>query len=156
MMDFSRTVEVASPIDEVWALVGDVAAVAGCIPGVKDLEMTGADSFTCRLAQHVGSVKADFALTTRLEVDEGKRTAVASSEGNDRGLSSTVNATQRFALSAVPGGRTRVDITADVRITGRIATFGHRIIGAKAQQVTVEAVRNVDRLLEARRSGQAS
>jgi carbon monoxide dehydrogenase subunit G len=46
-----------------------------------------------------------------------------------------------------------VSINADVQITGRIATVGHRIIGAKAEQVTVEAIRNVEQLLASRQAG---
>jgi carbon monoxide dehydrogenase subunit G len=154
-MDFSRTVEVAAPIAEVWALTADIEAVAGCIPGVRDLEMVGPGEFTCLLVQHVGSVKAAFALRSSLLVDEASRTVTASSTGQDRGLGSAVKAAQTFVLSAA-GDRTRVSIEADVQITGRIATFGHRIIGAKAEQVTVEAIRNVDLLLASRRAAAGS
>ena len=148
-MDFSRTVDISAPIDEVWALTSDIEAVAECIPGVRDLEMTGPDEFTCKLVQHVGSVKAAFALRTRLQVDKEARTVVTTSEGRDRSLASTVKAVQTFTISP-EGGGTQVHISADVQITGRIANFGHRIIGAKAEQVTVEAIRNVQGLLTAR------
>lgn len=148
-MEFSRTVEVDAPIDEVWALTADIEAVAGCIPGIRDLEMVGPGEFTCLLVQHVGSVKATFALRSSLQVGEANRTVTATSTGQDRGLGSSVKATQKFVLSAA-GDRTQVSIEADVQITGRIATFGHRIISAKAEQVTVEAIRNVDALLASR------
>lgn len=151
-MDFSRTVEIAAPFDDVWALVGDIPAAAGCIPGVRDLEMVGDDAFTCVLEQKVGSVKAKFSLKCRLSVDAGSRVVDVTSEGQDRSLGSTVKATQRFTIAS-DGATTRVDIVADVQISGRIATFGHRIIAAKAEQVTVDAVRNVDTLLAERRAG---
>ena len=35
-------------------------------------------------------------------------------------------------------------------MTGKIATFGQRIIAAKAEQVTVETLRNLSKLLEER------
>jgi carbon monoxide dehydrogenase subunit G len=149
-VDFSRTVDICAPIDEVWALTGDIEAVAGCIPGVRDLEMTGPGEFTCTLVQHVGSVKAAFALRSRLQVDDAARTVVTTSEGRDPRLASTVKAVQTFTITD-DGGKARVHISADVQITGRIATFGHRIIAAKAEQVTVEAIRNVEDLLTARR-----
>jgi uncharacterized protein len=151
-MDFSRTVEVAAPMADVWALAGDIPAAASCIPGVQELEMVGPGEFTCLLVQHVGSVKAKFALRTKLVVDDATRTVVTTSDGVDRSLGSTVKATQTFSLSD-HGDTTGVDIKADVQIAGRIATFGHRIIATKAEQVTVEAIRNVDMLLESRRTG---
>jgi len=149
-MDFSRTVDVAASMDELWALTGDIESVAGCIPGVRDLEMAGPDEFTCKLVQHVGSVKASFVLRTQMQVDEATRTVSTTSSGQDRGLGSSVKATQTFVLTEAGAG-TQVDITADVQVTGRIATFGHRIIGAKAEQVTVQAIRNVEQLLAERR-----
>src|ERR1700738_3050149 len=127
-VDYSRTVEVAAPLEDVWALAADIPAVAGCIPGVKDLKMVGADEFSCLLVQHVGSVKASFALRTRLQVDAATRTVITTIEGQDRALSSTVKATQVFELSDAGGSKTLVDIKADIQISGRIATFGHRII----------------------------
>jgi uncharacterized protein len=149
-VDFSRTVDIGASIDEVWALTADIPAVAGCIPGVRDLEIVGPDEFTCKLVQHVGSVKATFALRIHLQIDKGARTVVTSSAGQDRVLASSVKAVQTFGIAA-HGDRTQVTINADVQITGRIATFGHRIIAAKAEQVTVEAIRNVEELLAARR-----
>jgi carbon monoxide dehydrogenase subunit G len=148
-VEFSRIVDIAAPAENVWALTADIEAVAGCIPGVRDLEMTGPGEFTCKLIQRVGSVKAAFALRTRLQVDVAARTVVTTSEGQDRSLASTVKAVQTFVITD-EGGKTQVRISAEVQITGKIATFGNRIIGAKAEQVTVEAIRNVEDLLAAR------
>jgi carbon monoxide dehydrogenase subunit G len=149
-MDFSRTVDVAATPDEVWALTDDIEAVAACIPGVRDLEMVGPGEFTCKLVQHVGSVKAAFALRTQLQVDEAQHTIVTTSSGQDRSLGSSVKAVQTFGV-APAGDKTQVSINADVQITGRIATFGHRVIAGKAEQVTVAAIRNVEQLLASRR-----
>jgi uncharacterized protein len=150
-MEFSRTVEVNAPLEDVWGLAADIPAVAACIPGVRDVRMTGAEEFTCKLVQRVGSVKANFALSTRLRTDDATKTVVTTSEGQDMGLG-TVKASQTFLLSPDGDDRTSVEIQAEVQISGRIATFGHRIIGAKAEQVTVEAIKNVNALLESRRA----
>jgi carbon monoxide dehydrogenase subunit G len=149
-MEFSRTVEIDAPFDVVWALVNDVPSVATCIPGVSGVEMSGPTAFTCKLVQRVGSAKANFDLSSTLEVNEETKEVVAQSDGKDRALGSTVSARQTFSLSDTGTG-TKVEIAANVQITGRIATFGHRIIAAKAEQVTVEALQNVDELLKSRR-----
>ena len=148
-MEFSRTVEIDAPFDVVWALVNDVPSVASCIPGVSNVEMSGPTAFTCKLTQRVGSAKANFDLSSTLEVDEESKQVVAQSDGKDRALGSTVSARQSFSLTDT-GSATRVEIQANVQITGRIATFGHRIIAAKAEQVTVEALQNVGDLLKSR------
>src|SRR5919198_926454 len=116
-MEFRRTARINAPLADVWALTDDLPAVAACIPGLHDLDMTGQRSFDCVVSQRVGSVKANL----------------------------------RFEL-AESGDGTDVDIAADFQVTGRIATFGHRIIAAKAEQVVMEALRNVDKLLAERRA----
>jgi len=150
-MKFNRTVEIKAPFDEVWALLNDVPAVAQCIPGVSDVRMTGPTKFVCRLTQRVGSAKANFDLRTTLDIDEEAHVVVQHSDGRDRALGSTVNANQTFAVSDTGDGRTQVEIDADVQITGRIATFGHRVISAKTEQITMEGLQNVDQLLASRR-----
>jgi uncharacterized protein len=149
-MEFTRTVEINAPLDAVWSLLNDVPAVAQCIPGVSAVVMDGDTAFACKLVQRVGSAKANFELNSTLEIDAASRVVFAQSDGRDRALGSSVSARQTFSLGKVDSDTTRVDIKADVQITGRIATFGHRIIATKAEQVTVDALRNVEALLLSR------
>lgn len=61
----------------------------------------------------------------------------------------TSRPTQQFQLSS-QGDETEVETAAQFQVTGKISTFGHRIISAKAEQVTVETLRNPFGLLEER------
>ncbi len=150
-MKFEKTVEISATPEEVWALVGDVEAVAGCIPGLHDYVATGPNEFDAVLTQQVGPVKSSFTLSTRLTDLDPERSLTAITEGRDPDLDSSVKAVQRFDLSPFEGV-TRVAITADIAITGRIASFGHRIVGIKAEQVVLEAIKNLSRVLEERRN----
>jgi carbon monoxide dehydrogenase subunit G len=150
-MEFRRTARLSAPLEQVWALVDDIPTVAGCIPGVHDLEMRGEREFDCVVSQRVGSVKSNFTLHTVVGDVEPRKRLTLESQGQDRALGSNVKANLQFGLDD-KGEETEVDIVADFQVTGRIATFGHRIISAKAEQVVMEALRNVDKLLSERRS----
>jgi carbon monoxide dehydrogenase subunit G len=150
-MEFRRTARITAPLSDVWALVDDIPTVAGCIPGVHDLEMRGEREFDCVVSQRVGSVKSNFTLHTKVGDIEPRKRLALESQGQDRALGSSVKANLQFGLDD-QGDETEVDIVADFQVTGRIATFGHRIISAKAEQVVMEALRNVDKLLTERRS----
>lgn len=152
-MEFNRVVTMDAPLDAVWALTNDLEAVAGCIPGVSEFEMTSDHAFDCRLVQKVGSVKANFRLSNHLKDVTPKERLTVVSEGKDTAINSSVRTTQTFELQSADG-QTEVGISADIRVTGRIATFGGRIIQAKAEQVTVEALENVARLLHERQGEQ--
>jgi carbon monoxide dehydrogenase subunit G len=102
----------------------------------------------------VGSVKANFQLRNELIDVTPKVSLTVVSSGKDNALNSSVRTTQVFGLRDLDG-QTEVTINADIRVTGRIATFGGRIIQAKAEQVTVEALENVAILLRERRADSA-
>jgi len=116
---------------------------------LHDLKQNAPTEFECVVSQRVGSVKANFNLHTTMSDLEPEQSLTAVSKGRDEGLNSSVEATQRFVLSR-NGDGTQVDIIAEFRVTGKIATFGQRIIAAKAEQVTVETLRNLSKLLEER------
>jgi carbon monoxide dehydrogenase subunit G len=149
-MEFRRNAQINAPLDQVWALTEDIPAVAGCIPGVADLDLKGPQEFDCVISQRVGSVKSKFNLHTVISDLDARKSLTLVSSGQDRSLGSNVKANLKFGLSE-KGEATEVDIVADFQVTGRIATFGHRIIAAKAEQVVMEALRNVDQLLAERR-----
>ena len=150
-MKFEKTVEITATPEEVWALVGDVEAVANCIPGLHDYVATGLNEFDAVVTQQVGPVKSSFKLSTRLTNLDPGRSLTAISKGRDSDLDSSVQAEQRFDLSPSEAG-TNVAITADIAITGRIATFGHRIVAVKAEQVVTAAIKNVSTVLEEKRN----
>lgn len=153
-MEFRRTVYLGAPIRQVWALTDEIPAVADCIPGLGQIEMQGDHAFDCVMNQRVGSVQANFQLHNVIQDMDPERSLTVVSEGKDKNLNSHVKATQRFDFTA-EGDKTQIEIVADIQVTGRIATFGHRIISAKAEQVTVQALRNVETLLEQRQAGTA-
>lgn len=146
-MKFEKKVRVNATPSRVWQLVDDIESIAGCIPGMGSYSSKGPLEFDALLTQKVGPVTARFQLNTTLSDLETEKSVTATSEGRDPDLDSWVKAVQRFELSAVDN-QTEILISADIRMTGRLATFGQRIILSKAEQVVVEALNNVSELLE--------
>jgi carbon monoxide dehydrogenase subunit G len=153
-MEFRRNARINSPLADTWALIDDIPTVATCIPGVTDVEMQGEREFDCVVTQRVGSVKSSFRIAARMIDIVPAQAVTIVCEGKDKVLGSNVHANVKFGLSE-EGETTLVDILADFQVTGRIATFGQRIIAAKAEQVVMKALRNVDQLLTERRATSA-
>jgi carbon monoxide dehydrogenase subunit G len=150
-MKFEKTVQVRATPEELWDLIGDIESVASCIPGVSEFSSEGPTEFSALMTQKVGPVTAHFRLRTALTDLVPSSGITAISEGRDPELDSSVRAEQRFTFRPGDDG-TDVDINADIRMTGRVATFGQRIISTKAEQVVVQALANVSDLLEKRRA----
>ncbi len=153
-MKFEKTVRIGAPPAEIWGLMDDIEAVALCIPGISNYKATGPKAFSALLTQRVGPVTARFKLTTKLTDLDPLKSVTAVVDGTDTGLGSSVHSEQVFAFTeADDGAATEIAITADVRMVGRVATFGQRIVGIKAEQVVIGSLANVSRLLEERRAG---
>jgi carbon monoxide dehydrogenase subunit G len=153
-MEFRRNARIDAPLADVWALIDDVPTAAGCIPGVTEAEMHGEREFDCLVTQRVGSVKSSFRIAAQMTDIVTHETVTIICEGKDKVLGSNVRAHVKFDL-ADEGSSTGVDIAADFQVTGKIATFGQRIIAAKAEQVVMKSLRNVDQLLAERRAASA-
>ncbi len=152
-MKFEKTVRVEASLAEIWGLLDDLEAVALCIPGISDYQATAPDEFTALLTQRVGPVTARFKLAVKLTDLVPLESVTAVVDGVDTGLGSSVHSEQSFGFTEVDGGTgTEILIAADVRMVGRVATFGQRIVGTKAEQVIVGSVTNVSGLLEQRRA----
>lgn len=148
-MEYERTVTLNAPVQNVWSLIDDLKAVAECIPGVSDFVEETPESFECVMTQKVGHVRTRLDLTNQLtDIEPMKRVTVVS-DGKDTKLRASVRTEQTFQL-AENGDHTDVAIKADIQVTGRIATFGGRIILAKTEQIVVKALANVEDLLRAR------
>lgn len=153
-MRFEKKVRVEASPAEIWALLDDLEAVARCIPGISNYKETGPDEFAALLTQRVGPVTARFKLTAKLTDLVPMESVTAVVDGTDTGLGSSVHSEQSFGLTETDGGAaTEILISADVRMVGRVATFGQRIVGTKAEQVIIGSLANVSRLLEQRRAG---
>ena len=125
-MRHSKTVTIDAPFSEVWSLKDELEVVATCIPGLSDYSTTAPSEFDSILTQRVGPVTAKFRLHTTVEVVEQDNAIIAVSVGSDNALGSRVTARQVFELE--PGkGTTVIKISADVRVSGRIASLGSRI-----------------------------
>jgi carbon monoxide dehydrogenase subunit G len=153
-MEFRRNARINAPVSDVWALVDDIPTAASCIPGVTEVQMRGEREFDCVVTQRVGSVKSSFGIRAEMTDLVPNEQVTIVCEGKDKLLGSNVRANVRFRLRD-EGEATAVDIAADFQVTGRIATFGQRIIAAKAEQVVMKSLRNVDQLLAERRATSA-
>jgi carbon monoxide dehydrogenase subunit G len=154
-MRFDHDAWIAAPLADLWALVDDLEALGRCIPGVTAVRVTGPNSFEADAHQRVGPIGLTFALVVRLVELAPPARAVVEIEGVDRRLAARVR--QRQEMTFEPeGDGTRARIEAQVQVGGRLATFGQRVIEAKARELAEGMITNIDALVRERRGAHAS
>ena len=133
-MEFSGTETIAAPIDKVWAYLLDVHKVADCTPGFQSLEELGEEHWKAVISVGVGPVKAKFTLdVTRPEKHEPDLMVV---QARGKAPGSTADLSGKMNLSALDPQHTRMDWTAQVTVSGTIASVGARLLQSTEEKLT--------------------
>lgn len=132
-MKFAGTVEIAAPRERVWAFVIDPNQVGQCGPGVESIEVVDDTHFKATAKVGIGFISARFVVNMEMAEQAPPDRAVIKAHGQAPG--SAVDATAQMTLSDGPSGGTRMDWSADVTISGSLASLGARLIEGTATKM---------------------
>jgi carbon monoxide dehydrogenase subunit G len=126
-VQLEHTFTVPGPPADTWAAFSDVASVAECFPGAAVTAVEG-EVFegTCKVK--LGPISLVYAGTgSFVERDEAAGRLVLDATGKDMRGNGTAGA-HVTATMVADGDGTRVDVTTDLKITGKPAQFGRGVI----------------------------
>ena len=124
-MKIENTVEVDAPLDRVWALVNDIPRVAPCMPGAALTGVGDNDTYEGTVAVKLGPLRMSYKGKVVVEsVDEANHSARLAASGRDTKGAGTARAAVETRLEPVDPTRTRLHVTSDVQLTGKVASFG--------------------------------
>ena len=126
-MRIENDMHVAASIDEAWALLTDIPAIAPCLPGA---ELTGheGDTYEGTMKVKVGPVTAEYSGTaTVVEMDEASRTVKLTASGRDKRGAGNASADIQASMVEADGGTT-VSIATDLKVSGKVAQFGRGVM----------------------------
>ena len=124
-MRIENTVEVDAPLDRVWALVNDIPRVAPCMPGAALTGVLDDATYEGTVAVKLGPLRMSYKGKVVVEgVDEATHSARLAATGKDTKGAGTARASVETRLEAVGDNHTRLHVTSDVQLTGKVASFG--------------------------------
>src|SRR4051812_20115990 len=127
LMELTNEFRVGVPLHEAWTLLTDVERIAPCMPGAELQEIEG-DEYRGIVKVKVGPITAQYkGKATFVERDEAGGKAVLRAEGRDTRGQGNANATITAEL-VEDGDGTRVTVTTDLTVTGRVAQFGRGVL----------------------------
>jgi carbon monoxide dehydrogenase subunit G len=132
-MQFSGTVDIKAPRDKVWAFVIDANQVGPCGPGVESIEIIDDTHFRAKAKVGVGFISARFVVDMTMAELEPPNRALIKAHGQAPG--SAVDAVATMNLKDGPDGGTTMDWSADVTISGTLASVGARLIEGTANKM---------------------
>lgn len=112
------------PVDvaEVWQLMTDLPAVAGCLPGAV-IETQDGNHVKGRVSIKFGPMSASFVGSAFLEINEHTRTAMLKGSGQDSLSQSRASGDIQYRLESMAADLTRVHVDLDYSLQGPLAQF---------------------------------
>jgi carbon monoxide dehydrogenase subunit G len=132
-MHFEGTVQINAPRDRVWAFVIDPNQVGQCGPGVESIEVIDDTHFKATAKVGIGFISARFNVNMEFVDLAAPDSATIKAHGQAPG--SAVDADAQMRLSDGADGGTTMDWSADVNISGTIASVGARLIEGTANKM---------------------
>jgi carbon monoxide dehydrogenase subunit G len=126
-VELTNEFRVGVPVEQAWQVLTDVERIAPCMPGAQLQEIEG-DEYRGVVKVKVGPITAQYKGAAHfVEQDEAEHRAVLRAEGRETRGQGNANATITAQL-APDGDGTKISVTTDLTITGRVAQFGRGVL----------------------------
>ena len=148
-MKITEAIEVARPIDQVWALFQDVPELARCLPGADLTEDRGGGVYAGKVEAKLGPMTTRFEGEATVSSDEAAHTGSVVGKGADRQGGSMGQVKMQYGLEPTDGG-TRINVDADITLSGAAAQFGRTgLIKEMSNRLIADFVKCLDAKLAA-------
>ena len=133
-MNLSGEVEIQAPRKKVWDFMTDPNQIGQCVPGVEKIEtIEEMKRYHGVVSVGLGSVKARFSGEVDiLELDEPNH---AKLKAHGTATGSVADAISELSLSDGPNGSTLVHWTADINVSGQLASLVSRLMVPVSQKL---------------------
>jgi hypothetical protein len=136
-----------APIKTLWSFLLEPGTLASCIPGAEKVEAIDDKTYECVVKQSVGPISVRFKFKVMLTEVDPPRYVKAVGRGEDIGKMGTFTCDAVVRLNEISEEEVEVSYQTNVNIVGRLATFGERIMRAKARSVGEEFTKNLQEKL---------
>jgi len=152
LLEGKFTLEV--PIQKAWDFLLEPETLASCVPGCEKWEAIDEKTHNSIVAGKVGPISARFKFTTTFTEVAPPTFLKAVGRGEDIGPAKGGNFSQETIvnLKEISEDEVEVSYRSDVMIVGKLATFGDRVMRAKAKEVEEE----LTQALKKRLSGESA
>lgn len=136
-----------APIQKVWDSLLDPKTLGTCVPGTEKMEAIDAETYESIVAQRVGPFKVKLKFTTKLAEVRPPNYIKAVGRGADVTKLGNFSSEIEVNLNETSPDNVEVSYKANVSLVGRLATFGERIMRAKARDVGDQFTKNLQEKL---------
>jgi len=136
------------PIEEAWPLITDIERIAPCLPGAELQEVEG-ETYRGVVKVKLGAISSQFKGEAHfIERDDENYRAVIKGAGRDTGGRGNASAEISAQAESLSPTSTRVAVTTDLHITGKVAQFGRGIMGDVSSKLMAQFADNLNEMID--------
>ena len=143
----NKSLQLDTPVQNVWTLFRDVDRFARLIPGVSDIQVEkegDQEKYIARLADKVGPFKIEMTVEIKLVQMVTNQLLEAQLTGFDGGGKNRMKGHLQAELSQLENDKTQVEFTANIEVLGRLASLGASPIRRRTDQHFSEFARRIE------------
>jgi len=146
----TETITVQADAGTVWRLFQDVPQLAHCLPGADVTEDKGGGVYAGKITSKLGPISVTFEGEATVTSDVTAMTGEVVGNGIDRSGGSAGQVKMRYSIDPHDDGSTKIDVHADVVLSGAAAQFGRTgLIKEMSRRLIDEFVECVEAKLDA-------
>ena len=135
-----------APPEKVWAMLMDIEKLSKIVPGITRLEKIGDNSYKSILEIKLGPVKASF--TGQLDLEDIRELESFTLKVQQNSKIGNANSSIKVDITPVEENKTEVSFDGEVRMSGMLASMGHRVMGGVSHTLANQFFANMEKELE--------
>ena len=132
--------------EKVWALLMDIEKLSKIVPGITRLEKIAENSYRSILEIKLGPVKASF--TGQLDLEDIRELESFTLKVQQNSKIGNANSSIKVDITPVEENKTEDSFDGDVRMSGMLASMGHRVMGGVSHTLANQFFANMEKELE--------
>ena len=144
---------VKAPIAKVWDFVLDPEKMGSCVPGCEKIEKIDDRTYDTVVKAGVGPIHVKFKFRTVLTEMEYPTHLHAQGGGADVSKAGSFQQDSDFDMREISENEVEISYKSNVSVSGRLATFGERIMRMKARDMGNKFAEAMKKKIEAEQEG---
>jgi len=147
----SRTIRFDVSASDIWAIVSDPDKIVTCIPGGQLDSITDSNLLQGKCAVSMGPIKAAFAGTARMDLNEAEKSGQVIGRGKDGLSRSQLDGMLDFKVAGLPGRGSELTLDMVYKLTGPLSQFSRPALVAEiADRILDQVAASIESLAQGR------
>ncbi len=147
-MEIDEKFTVPAPIRKVWEFIIDPGKMGPCVPGFVSAKQLDDKTYEAVVGVKVGFFKLKMKSVTKFVEFEPPRHLKTSGDGHDWLKAGQFHQDSTIDLREISPRETEVHYTANVRVVGKLATFGEKMMRMTAGKMGEEVAKNIQKAIQ--------